>query len=107
MPFKLDDENYYFETVECMKGNGLKEHTQDYLALCPVCSAKFQHANGSSSSDIKQAILEAETLTVPVLLARQTHTIRFVGDHLKDLVSVLGTATEINGEDANAKGQSA
>ena len=43
MPFKKRDGEYYFEAVEAFS-NGYfpKEHEGQYLALCPVCAARYK-----------------------------------------------------------------
>ena len=48
MPFKLEDGSYYFEAVECVKELS-RELLQNYIALCPICAAKFRHAKWDSS----------------------------------------------------------
>jgi hypothetical protein len=88
MPFKLDDGSYYFEAVECWK-DAQREHRENHLALCPICAAKYKHANGSSPAQIRQALLDASGLEIAVTLARERHTIRFVQVHLRDLQAVL------------------
>ena len=90
MPFKLDDESYYFEAVECLKGLS-RELVQNYIALCPVCAAKFQHANYTPASELKQRILSATGSEVLVTLARQECGIVFTKIHLLDLQAALKT----------------
>jgi hypothetical protein len=87
MPFKLDNGKYYFEAVECVK-DADREHRQNHLALCPTCAAKYRHANGSSSK-LREAILHASGFKVPVILAREPQTIRFVEEHLQDMQAAL------------------
>ena len=70
MPFKLDDESYYFEAIECVRGTG-KELLWNHLALCPVCAAKYRHANSIQPEEIKQRVLAALTTEVPITLARE------------------------------------
>ena len=90
MPFKLDDGSYYFEAVECICIQDFpKECSENYLALCPVCAAKYKHTNGSKTEDIRSAILNSEDLTIPLILARESKTIRFVKVHIDDLKAVL------------------
>jgi len=90
MPFKLEDESYYFEAVECVKGLN-RELPQNHLALCPICAAKFRHANGTPASELKRLILSATGSEVPVTLARQERGIVFTKKHLLDLQAALNT----------------
>lgn len=90
MPFKLEDESYYFEAVECVKGLNL-ELPQNYIALCPVCAAKFRYANGTPASELKQRILSASGSEVTVTLAREERGIVFTEVHLLDLQAALKT----------------
>ncbi|MBI5102010.1 MAG: hypothetical protein HZB33_09290 [Nitrospirae bacterium] len=88
MPFKLDDGSFYFETVELLR-DFPKECAEKYLALCPVCSAKFQYALGTKPEALSSAILNTDSLTSPLLLARENKTIRFVKVHLEDIRTLL------------------
>ncbi len=84
MPFKRLDGEYYFEAVECVEGLSL-ELPQNFLALCPVCSAKFQHANETSADELKKQILNTNGSEISVTLARQQCSIQFTGRHIFDL----------------------
>lgn len=88
MPFKLADGSYYFEAVECVE-NFPKECKENYIALCPVCAAKFKHVNNSKPKDIRSLIIKADELTIPITLARESKTIRFVKMHLEDLKAIF------------------
>lgn len=88
MPFKLADGSYYFEAVECVE-NFPKECRENYIALCPVCAAKFKHANNSKPKDIRALITKADELTIPITLARESKSIRFVKTHLEDLKAIF------------------
>jgi len=88
MPFKLDDGSYYFEAIECVKGLS-REIPQNHLALCPVCAAKYKHANGTTSEELQQRILPANGSEVPVTLAREQSGIVFTKVHLLDLQAAL------------------
>ena len=88
MPFKLDNGQYYFEAVECV-AEFQKELPQNYIALCPVCSAKFRKAIGTSPAEIKQLILNATGPEISVILARERCSIIFTKKHLLDLQVAL------------------
>ncbi|NLC58917.1 MAG: hypothetical protein GX774_18940 [Armatimonadetes bacterium] len=89
MPFRRKDGEYYFEVVACVS-DAAREHYQNYLALCPTCAAKFHHSNYTSASELRQAVVSAPELDVPVVLDHVEHSIRFVETHLLDLRVVLG-----------------
>jgi hypothetical protein len=88
MPFKLLNGDYYFEAVEFLDLD--REHRENYLALCPTCAAKFRFANATSDEELRESTLEVEDDEVPVSLAHEDWTIRFVETHLIDLRAVLG-----------------
>ena len=81
LPFKLDDDSYYFETVEFLSKQHLQNlHYQNYLALCPNHAAMYQHANGSRNV-MKDLFLEMTGNELEVILAQQNATIYFTGTH--------------------------
>lgn len=88
MPFKLDNGEYYFVAQPCVLGVQV-ELRDNYIALCPVCAAKFQNANGTKPQDLKQAILSATGLEISVTLARENCEIHFTAVHLQDLQTAL------------------
>jgi hypothetical protein len=88
MPFKLDDDSYYFEAVECVKGLS-RELLQNNIALCPICAAKYRHANGTSPADLTRLIQDANVSEVPITLAREQSGIVFTKVHLLDLQAAL------------------
>ena len=91
MPFKLDDGKYYFEAVECVTDED-RELRENHLALCPICAAKYKHANGSSPAQIREAVAQAGGLEIAITLAREGLMIRFVEVHLQDLQTILGSS---------------
>ncbi|MBA4157057.1 MAG: hypothetical protein H0X65_06230 [Gemmatimonadetes bacterium] len=93
MPFKLRNGAYYFETVEFLDLE--REHRENYLALCPTCSAKFNYADATTDEELLESTLRVENDTVSVSLAHEEGTIRFVETHLIDLRAVLGVTAEV------------
>lgn len=93
LPFKLDDDKYYFESVELLSKDELKQlHKENYIALCPNHSAMFMHANGSKDKlkdIITQAIIKSTENNIPIILAREEETIYFTNMHLSDLKTVI------------------
>lgn len=90
MPFQLADGSYYFEAVqfdyECER-----ELTQNYMALCPVCAAKYRNARTTTDAEMR-AGLESGDSEIPVTLAGKPESIRFVNIHKDDLLNALGVA---------------
>lgn len=101
MPFKKRDGEYYFEVVECfdkkmMEEFGLiKEVPELYLALCPICAAKFQEyikRDPNKMDKFLEAIKSAENelsisfqLDMPEIIT----SVRFVEKHLHDIRVIL------------------
>jgi hypothetical protein len=89
MPFKLlDGETPYFEAVEFLKECS-HELVENYVALCPVCAAKFQHARATTDEELRAALAVTSVDNVPVRLAGTDEAIRFVRQHWDDLVATL------------------
>jgi hypothetical protein len=89
MPFKLlDGETPYFEAVEFLKECS-RELVENYIALCPVCAAKFQHARATTDEELRAALAVTSVDNVPVRLAGTDEAIRFVRQHWDDLVVAL------------------
>lgn len=93
MPFKKRSGSYYFEAVEIFTNYLLKkENEANYIALCPLCSAKYQEyvkQDTDAMEKIKSAIQEAaeEQNEIDIILDSNTPkaSIRFVQTHLFDL----------------------
>lgn len=93
MPFKIGDE-YYFEAVQCVK-NTAKHHLENRLALCPTCAAMYLHARATDDTELRRLIVEHDALDdagsveIPLVLANRQCRLRFVGTHFFDLKTVL------------------
>jgi len=88
MPFKLSDGTPYFEIPEVV-GAVSAELAENHLALCPNCSAKWQHANETTEAVLRQAISASEQPEIEVTLAGVVVKLRFVRVHFDDLRTVL------------------
>ena len=91
MPFRKRDGKHYFEAVECFTELG-KEHPCLYLALCPLCAAKYKEfvkREPQAPARFRAAIAEATLLLVPIRLGDEQATVRFVQKHLLDLRTSL------------------
>jgi hypothetical protein len=91
MPFKKRDNDYYFESIEIIKGER-REHEALYIALCPICAAKYKEyvkTNPQKMAEIKEHIINSEEFEVPIDLDTPNLTIRFVEKHMQDLKTIL------------------
>ncbi len=87
LPFKLDDNQYYFETVQFL-GDLKKHHKENYLALCPNHSAMFRHAN-QSKMQLMDLFLNMKGCRLEVTLARKQKSIHFTEVHISDLRAII------------------
>ena len=93
MPFKIGDA-YYFEAVQCFK-NAKHQYIENRLALCPVCSAMYQHARQTDDKDIQNLIVtdnsddDAKSMSISIKLATNIYNLRFVGSHWFDLKTIV------------------
>jgi len=100
MPFKKSDGEYYFEIIEIFSKTNIltKEMEEPYLALCPVCAAKYRSGgfvDDNQKNEIKEKILNENieankdgNYEIPISLDYET-TICFVAKHFKDLKAIL------------------
>ena len=91
MPFKIDGE-YYFEATRFLKVK-VQEVIRNKIALCPVCAAKWQHANPHTPAEIQQKLMLCSGNEIHVTLAGQSETVRFFKTQLGDLKAVLRNVT--------------
>lgn len=89
MPFRLPDGSPYFETPELLE-ELTQEHPENRLALCPTCSAKWQHANPTSDALLRAALADATSPWIETTLAGETVKLRFVQVHMDDIRTVAG-----------------
>lgn len=91
MPFKGRDNQHYFEAVEALN-TVPKEHHSLYLALCPVCAAKYKEFVKRDNNELKrvrEAIASAREPVITLKLGADNATLRFVQSHFIDLQVVL------------------
>ncbi len=93
MPFHLADGLAYFEAPEFLRDNEL-ELVENHLALCPTCSAKWQHARSATCDELRAAVAAAAEPVVEIELASMPVRLRFVEIHLADLRSSVITETD-------------
>jgi len=94
MPFKKRNDEYYFEAVELFTGDVAlpKEHEAQYLALCPVCAAKYKEFvknDRSEMIELRESIISTEDCEIPITLGNTRTSIRFVETHFHDIKHIL------------------
>lgn len=96
MPFRKRDGAHYFEKKEVLSKEYLpKEIEAQYLALCPLCAAKYNEfvkTDDEVMIGLKEAIVNAEDCEIPILLGDEKTSIRFVETHLHDLKVIMDEA---------------
>ncbi|MCC6694361.1 MAG: hypothetical protein IT365_01910 [Candidatus Hydrogenedentes bacterium] len=104
MPFKIPTTGeYYFEAVQ-VADNFSKEDHSLYLALCPLCAAKYSvlvKGNEKLLSDFIWAVEQADTdsLAIPAQIGETSSQVRFVESHLHDLRIALDECLSTGGAD--------
>jgi len=98
MPFKKRNDEYYMEKVEVFSKEYLsKEHHSHYLALCPLCSAKYKEyvkTDSGQMDNIRDSLVQTDCHEIPIYLDEET-TIKFVETHYTDLRdSMIGESKE-------------
>ena len=93
MPFRKRDEEYYFESVEIFDRDTFsKEHQALFLALCPVCAAKYKEfikRDEDAMVGLKHALTNSSGFEIPIRLGELSSTVRFVEIHAYDLRTIL------------------
>ena len=93
MPFKKRDGTYYFEAVEALSREYFsKEQEAQFLALCPLCAAKYGYFvkdDKESAKKLHRALKESDGFELPLELGEWETTIRFVETHLDDMRVIL------------------
>lgn len=101
MPFIKRNGEYYMEKVEVFTKEYLsKEHHSHYLALCPLCSAKYREfvkTDSNQMDNIRDSLMKKDWHEIPIHLDEEDEetTIKFVETHYTDLRdSMIGESTE-------------
>ena len=91
MPFRKRDGQYYFESVESL--NLLAhEHHALFLALCPVCAAKYKEFVKHDPVALERfqgALISSSQPIIAVTLGEEDATVTFVDSHFLDLQTIL------------------
>ncbi len=93
MPFRKRNGAHYFEKKELLTKNFLpKEHEAQYLALCPLCAAKYEEfvkTDDEVMTELRKEIVGVGDYEISMSLGEEHATIRFVETHLHDLKVIL------------------
>lgn len=96
MPFRKRDGTHYFEKKEVLTSEHLsREHEAQYLALCPLCAAKYEEFvknDDKAMADLRERIISEEGCEISIELGDEKTSIRFVETHLHDLKVIVDKA---------------
>ena len=96
MPFKIKGA-WYFVARQCVLGRRY-EHRQNFLALCPLCAARYQHVRDTTDDALLLAIEDLKIddgqgqVSLPVILNGKRVELRFSGRHALDMRTALAVA---------------
>ncbi|WP_025772407.1 sacsin N-terminal ATP-binding-like domain-containing protein [Thioalkalivibrio sp. HK1] len=96
MPFRRRDDRYYFETVQVLDDLDA-EHIAAYVALCPLCAAKFKELvkrDDDQHRRLRDDIAASEDLRIELDLGKESGSLRFVETHLLDIKAFLEAENE-------------
>lgn len=91
MPFKKRDGQHYFEAVEILDNLPI-EHQALYIALCPVCAAKYREfvkTDDGAMRALANGLKQAAKPEVELRLGQDRARLCFVETHLLDLKTLL------------------
>lgn len=108
MPFKKPGQEYYFEAVEICSAkffseelNSRKELKELYLALCPVCAARYKifvkgdvDAMRDLIRDINDHDESDDECEFSIDIGLEESTVRFTLNHLIDIRTILELGDE-------------
>jgi hypothetical protein len=98
MPFRKRNGEYYFEAVEAFSNDYFpREHEAQYLALCPVCAARYKEfvkLDESAMEDLHQALKSSDEPELSLTLGELETSIWFVASHFLDIKKILDTGIE-------------
>jgi hypothetical protein len=96
MPFRKRNKKHYFEKKEVLSKKYLpKEHEAQYLALCPLCAAKYDEfvkKDDTVMTDLRKEIIDSDDCEVAISLGDEKTSIRFVETHYHDLKAIIEDA---------------
>jgi hypothetical protein len=93
MPFRKRNGEHYFEAVEAFSQDHFPvEHEAQFLALCPLCAAMYKELvkkDEAAITDLREALLNMDSLEAPFRLGDLETTIQFVETHFSDIKTIL------------------
>jgi hypothetical protein len=93
MPFRKRNGEHFFEAVEAFSQDHFPvEHEAQCFALCPLCAAMYKELvkkDKAAMADLRKALLEMDSLEVPLRLGDLETTIQFVETHRYDIKTIL------------------
>ena len=93
MPFRKRDGKHYFEIKEVLsRGFIMKEHEAQYVALCPICAAKyveFVKNDVGKMAELKENFLRRVDCIIPIEFGDEHTSIQFVESHFHDLKIII------------------
>ena len=93
MPFRKRDGEYYFEAVEALsKDHFPNEHEAQFLALCPLCAAKYKEfvkKDEKAMLKLKNELENSNNPEIALSLGEDRASIRFVPDHHISIKTVI------------------
>ena len=93
MPFKDREGKPYFEAVEALTNEHFtREHESQFLALCPVCAARYKEfvkRVPEAVENLKNELMNADDLEVHLQLGELKTSIRFSQRHWHDIKTIL------------------
>ena len=91
--FRKRNGEHYFEKKEVLSRKFLpKENEAQYLALCPLCAAKYEEFvknDENAMTELKETIISTDDCEIPISLCDQETSIRFVETHYHDLKIII------------------
>ena len=101
MPFKKRDGEYYFEAVEAFTKEHLtKEHDPQFLALCPVCAARYKEfvkRDGDAMVNLINQLTNSDSFEVSLQLGKLGTSLRFVDRHWRAINRFLNKLSKDSG----------
>lgn len=96
--FKKRDGKEYFECIEIFNKDRLDiEHESQFLALCPLCAAKYKEfikRDADSSEWLLEQLMDENNFEISLKLGEELVVLRFVETHYHDLHVVLWGAED-------------
>ncbi|HOY84952.1 MAG TPA: hypothetical protein PLQ80_06620 [Candidatus Syntrophosphaera sp.] len=92
MPFKKRNGDYYFETVELLTKELISKESESlYLALCPICSAKYKEYIKLDSSKIHTMVKQIQSSEIEEIAIEtdRPETLKFNPPHYLDIRTIV------------------